>query len=76
MGPSSEGSFHKIGMLPPSQKEKCKTCEEMVKLMNEVGWPLIFHTDNVSEFCAKVIRVDEGIRDCSVKIHCRNLRHL
>ena len=41
---------------------------ELVKLMNEVGWPLIFHTDNGSEFCAKVIT--EIIKDhpfiCSV----------
>ena len=61
--------FTKLAWCRPLRRKTAKLVKhELVKLMNEVGWPLIFHTDNGSEFCAKVIT--EIIKDhpfiCSV----------
>ena len=53
---------------PLRRKTSALVKHELVKLLNEVDWPLIFHTDNGSKFCAKVIT--ELIKDhpliCSV----------
>ena len=61
--------FTKYAWCRPLRRKTSRLVKhELVKLLNEVGWPLIFHTDNGSEFCAKVIT--ELIRDlpfiCSV----------
>ena len=61
--------FTKYAWCRPLRKKTSKLVKhELLKLLNEVGWPLIFHTDNGSEFVARVIT--ELIRDhpfiCSV----------
>ncbi len=61
--------FTKFALCRPlRRKTSALVKHELIKLLNEVGWPLIFHTDNGSEFCAKVIT--ELIKDhpfiCSV----------
>ena len=61
--------FTKYAWCRPLKRKTSRLVKhELIKLLNEVGWPLIFHTDNGSEFCAKVLT--ELIRDmpfiCSV----------